>query len=58
MIMIYSFQLSSFLRITFVLNAVELMMKNIFDIVLIRKLIKQQRDNEAKNKKWYNDLIN
>ncbi len=57
-IMIHSFQSSSFSKITFVLNAVEFVMKNIFDIVLIRRLISQQKNNEAKNKKWDNDSIN
>jgi hypothetical protein len=47
--MIHSFQSSNFLRITFVFcDAVELIIKDIFDIVLIRKLMKQQRNNEAK----------
>jgi hypothetical protein len=47
-IMIHSSQSSSFFRIMFVFcDAAELMIKDIFDIVLIRRLIKQQRDNEA-----------
>ncbi len=48
-IMIHLSQSSNFFRITFVFcDAVELMIKDIFDIVLIRRLIEQQRDNEAK----------
>jgi hypothetical protein len=50
MIMIHSFQSSSFLKIKFVFDIVELMMKDIFDTVLIRRLMKQQRINEAKIK--------
>ncbi len=47
--MIHSSQSSSFFRITFVFcDAAELMIKDIFDIVLIRRLMRQQRDNEAK----------
>jgi hypothetical protein len=46
--MIHSSQSSSFFRITFVFcDAAELMIKDIFDIVLIRRLIRQQRDNET-----------
>ncbi len=48
-IIIHSSQSSNFFRITFdFCDAVELMIKDIFDIVLIRRLMKQQRDNEAK----------
>ncbi len=43
MIMIHSFQSSYSLKIKFVFEIVELMMKNIFDIVLIWKLMKQQK---------------
>jgi hypothetical protein len=44
MIMIHSSQSSSFLRITFVFcDAAELMKKDIFEIVLIRRLMRQQR---------------
>jgi hypothetical protein len=58
-IMIYSSQSSSFFRITFVFcDAAELMIKDIFDIVLIRRWMRQQRNNEAKDKKWDNDSIN
>jgi hypothetical protein len=44
MIMIHSFQSLNFLKITFVFcDAVELMKKNIFEIVLIRRLMRQQK---------------
>jgi hypothetical protein len=46
--MTHSFQSSSFLRIRLIFEIVELMMKDIFYIVLIRRLMKQQRINEAK----------
>jgi hypothetical protein len=46
--MIHSSQSSNFLRIRLIFEIVELMMKNIFDIVLIRRLMRQQRINEAK----------
>ncbi len=46
--MIHSFQSSNFLRIRLIFEIVELMMRDIFDIVLIRRLMKQQRINEAK----------
>ncbi len=58
MIMTHSSQSSSFLRITLIFEIAELMMKDIFDLVLIRRLMKQQRINEAKNKRWDNDSIN
>ncbi len=48
-IMIHSSQSSSFFRITFdFCDAAELMIKDIFDIVLIRRLMRQQKNNEAK----------
>jgi hypothetical protein len=59
MIMIHSSQSSNFWRITFVFcDAAELMKKDIFDIVLIRKFIEQQRNNEAKKmRQWFNQSI-
>jgi hypothetical protein len=47
-IMTLSFQSSSFLKIKLIFEIVELMIKDIFDIVLIRRLMRQQRINEAK----------
>jgi hypothetical protein len=46
--MIHSSQSSNFLRIRLIFEIVKLMMKDIFDIVLIRILMKQQRITEAK----------
>ncbi len=44
------------MKITFVFrDAAESMKKDIFDIVLIRRLMRQQKWNEAKVKKWNND---
>ncbi len=47
-IMIHSSQSPNFLRIKLIFEIVELMIKDIFDIVLIRRLMRQQRNNEAK----------
>jgi hypothetical protein len=57
-IMTHSSQSSSFLKIRLIFEIVELMMKDIFDIVLIRRLMRQQRINEVKNEKWDIQSIN
>jgi hypothetical protein len=46
--MIHSSSSSNSLKIRLIFEIVELMMRNIFDIVLIRRFMKQQRNNEAK----------
>jgi hypothetical protein len=46
--MTHSSQSSSFLKIRLIFEIVELMMRDIFDIVLIRRLMKQQRINKTK----------